>query len=148
MMPEFDDALLSELREALASVIGVWKVLSVRFADGNRSRVICTVAGDGREVRAIIDASDFRDLIGKSRRADYNRSSYNDLVFNLSILLEEEIFSYRPQDLPDDEVRIRPQADRPGPAAPDQGGHGAGWFSHAPLSGVRRPSGGSRRLRN
>lgn len=145
----FGPSFLPELREILLSVgeatsygpdgrptevrdepfLGEWRLRSLAYdARRDRSRVVCVLtAGDGREVTATIDASDFRDLRRNSSRSpEWNGSAhYHDLAVAVSVLIEEQIITHDPDTVPD-QLRIQSPADRA--RIGHQGGSEDGWW--------------------
>jgi hypothetical protein len=101
----------SSPRSASTSVVPFtegWTLRSLEFdPESDQARVLARFTAEGREVLATIDAADFAELIGKrSRNPAFNSSEYSDLAVIVSIRLQEQILSYRPDALAADIVRI------------------------------------------
>ena len=87
---------------------GKWLLGSFEFEPGTgRRRAVATLNGDTKVVRAVLDASDFPDLIHGEHDPNFNSSRYSDLAFYVSILLEEQILTRDPSNVDVDEIRIR-----------------------------------------
>ena len=126
LVPELQDILLSTSEAAaygpdgkLTGVsqvpfLGEWHLSRLGFdQDLGRSRVVCILTGAGREVKAIIDVGDFRDLRDNtSRSPQWNASAYHDLAVLLSTLIQEQILTWDPAQISAEEIRIRRPADR------------------------------------
>jgi hypothetical protein len=95
---------------------GEWELLSVGIEPGTgRTRVSCRFYAANREVTATIDAADFSDLVGKqSRDPAFNSTGYSDLAVLVSILIQEQVLTYRPSALKAHQVRICLPKDRGG----------------------------------
>lgn len=131
---EFGPSLLPELREILLSTgkaynygpdgelvavgeepfLGAWRLRSLGYdKERGKSRVVCVLTADGKEVTATIDASDFPRLRRNSTRTKaWNGSAYyHDLAVHASVLIEEQIITKDPATVPD-QVRIQEPHDR------------------------------------
>ena len=130
----FGPSFLPELREILLSsgeavhygpdgeptkfweepFLGAWRLRSLAYDEElGKSRVICVLAADGKEVTATIDASDFPHLRRNSSRTKaWNGSDhYHDMAVHASVLIQEQILTYDPDAVPD-QVRIQSPTDR------------------------------------
>jgi hypothetical protein len=138
---QFSADLVSELREILLSTstaevygqpgkraelreepfLGPWELRSLGFDPSlGRSRVLCKLRADDRDVMATIDASDFPVLRSKRARSPvWNNSQYHDLAVLVSILIQEQILTWDPAELGTDPIRIRLPAGRPRGALAD-----------------------------
>lgn len=85
-----------------------WTLRLLEFdPESDHARVLAHFTAEGREILATIDATDFAELIGKrSRNPAFNSSSYSDLAVIVSVRIQEQILSYRPDDLESDVVQI------------------------------------------
>ena len=131
---EFGPSLLPELREILLSTgdaysygpdgelagvreepfLGAWRLRSLAYdKERGKSRVVCVLTADDKEVTATIDASDFARLRRNSTRTKaWNGSAhYHDLAVKASMLIEEQIIVKEPATVPD-QVRIQEPHDR------------------------------------
>jgi hypothetical protein len=131
---EFGPTLLPELQEILLSTgeaysygpggelagvreepfLGAWRLRSLAYdKELGKSRLVCVLAADGREVTATIDASDFARLRRNTTRTrTWNGSAqYHDLAVKASVLIEEQIITKDPLTVPD-HVRIRDPSER------------------------------------
>jgi hypothetical protein len=131
---EFGPSVVPELREILLSTSEgelydpdgrMTEVRDVPFLEGwqlswlgfdpalGGSRVVCVLAGAGRTVTATIGADDFPDLRDNaSASPEWNSSAYHDLAVLLSTLIQEQVLTWDPADIPTDQIRIQLPADR------------------------------------
>jgi hypothetical protein len=111
------DGGLTEIREV--PFLEEWRLTRLGFdPDLGRSRIICVLAGAGKEVMAIIDVGDFADLRDNtSKSPEWNASAYHDLAVQLSVLIQEQILTWDPADISPGEIHIRRPADRAKPQA-------------------------------
>jgi len=106
-MISFSDSTLAELRMFLTSsrvdesgnrtpVTSPWRFSSAVFADPTeRTTIDIRLRGDSeRELQVILSAADF-DHVDEVP----NTSRLSDEAFRISILLEEQVFSYTPDQL-------------------------------------------------
>ena len=130
---EFGPSVVPELREILLSTgegkffapdgrltevkqvpfLEQWHLSRLDF-DPNlgRSRVVGVFTGAGKTVTATIDAGDFADLRDNTSTSEYSGSAYHDLAVLLSVLIQEQILTWDPANIPSEEIRIRIPADR------------------------------------
>jgi len=131
---EFGSSVVPELREILLSTsegefyepdgrvtevrdvpfLEEWQLSQLGFdPDLGGSRVVCVLTGAGKTVTATIDASDFPDLRDNtSITSEWNGSSHHDLAVQLSTLIQEQVLTWDPADIPTDQIRIQLPADR------------------------------------
>ena len=94
--------------------LGVWQLRSLAYDEElGESRVVCVLAADGKRVTATIDASDFPKLRGNATRTKaWNGSDhYHDMAVQASVLIEEQILTKDPEQVPS-LVRIQVPAKR------------------------------------
>jgi hypothetical protein len=86
---------------------GNWRLESLDFEpDVDRRRVVVGFNDGDRVVKAVINATDFPDLINGEHNPAFNSTRYSDLAFYVSILLMELILTRDPSSVKADEVRI------------------------------------------
>lgn len=131
---EFDSEFLRDLRDILSSTSAAesydstgnvvlttdtpflddWQLRSLDFdPDLGKKRIVAMLSSGGKTVEATIDAGDFGELgRKKSRSRAWNSTRYRDLAVLVSVLIEEQIVTWKPSELRADRVRIRRPADR------------------------------------
>jgi hypothetical protein len=106
-MTIFDDSIVEELRRFLLSVrvdesgqktpvTSPWRLLDVAFADPSGRTTIGILLEDEvhGELKVILKAGDFAQVVEVP-----NTSRLSNEAFHISIRLEEQVFSYRPDQL-------------------------------------------------
>jgi hypothetical protein len=126
-LPEFPPQFIQELTEILGSqsvrshydhagrivedvvpFTSEWRLEPIDFEPGSgRSRVVVSLSGADRVVRAVMDAGDFPGLIHGEHDPAFNSTRYSDLAYYASILFMELILTRSPADVKASEVRIR-----------------------------------------
>src|ERR1700677_12651 len=106
------DGRLAEVRDV--PFLEEWQLSQLGFdPDLGGSRVVCVLTGAGKTVTATIDADDFPDLRDNtSTSPEWNGSAYHDLAVQLSTLIQEQVLTWDPADIPTDQIRIQLPADR------------------------------------
>jgi hypothetical protein len=106
------DGRVTEVRDV--PFLEEWQLSQLGFdPDLGGSRVVCVLTGAGKTVTATIDADDFPDLRDNtSTSPEWNGSAYHDLAVQLSTLIQEQVLTWDPADIPTDQIRIQLPADR------------------------------------